>query len=299
MAIIPNFPQHLLNQHHSWHVPGSHLGIPGRSIPQGFPGSGIEFLTFHRDFGVQFHAWYDGQPFADPAAVAPWQFIPTELKQLTSPPHDPGIAWNANRASQETRIITNVPSFATEDEFGIFVETTIHNWIHGATATAFNEPAVAGFHSPESTYFYQIHGLVDYWWSLRKSRVRDAIVTPPVDFKDVPDGHKSRIKDQIDTPPVGVKQVIDGQKSRIKDVVDNPPVEERGWPPVFGDDLAVSQLMQRISVLETFVAGNAFIRPEERPEVGGDALHDGEHGQDGEDPEGEGKGPQGARRRSR
>lgn len=55
----------------------------------------------------------------------------------------------------------------------------------GATASAFNEPSVADFHSPKSTYFYKIHGLVDYWWQqwhAPKSRIKDVIDSDPKRF---------------------------------------------------------------------------------------------------------------------
>jgi hypothetical protein len=62
--------------------------------------------------------------------------------------------------------MTNNPPFANEDEFGALVESTIHNWIHGAASTKYNEPALGPIHtSPSSTFFFQIHGMVDLWWS--------------------------------------------------------------------------------------------------------------------------------------
>src|SRR3954464_12066189 len=107
--------------------------------------------------------WYDMQPFADPVAVAPWTSIPAVLK-------NPALTgWNATLAAQEARITANSPAFATADGLGTYIEGGIHGWIHGATAIAFNEPVVANFHSPQSTYFYQIHGLVDGWWQVWES----------------------------------------------------------------------------------------------------------------------------------
>src|SRR5262245_23160534 len=176
MSLIPDFPQNLLDLHHNWHQPGAHPGGgPGRVIPAGAPGSGLEFLTFHRNFVAQFHAWYDTQPSADQAAVAAWTAIPAALK-------NPAVTfWNSNLAGQEARIVSNAPPFATADELGMFIENGIHNWIHGATAAAFNEPEVGTFHSPRSTYFYQIHGLVDVWWQrwvrAQKSRIKDILDT--------------------------------------------------------------------------------------------------------------------------
>jgi hypothetical protein len=158
MALIPNFPQNLLDMHHHWHDPSQHPGSPGGRVnPFGTPGAGLEFLQFHREFVRLVHLWYDSQPFADQALVTPWTAIPTALKGT-------GTGWTAALAAQESRIVSNNPPFASEDALGTFIESGIHAWIHGGTALAFNEPTVAGFHSPLSTYFYQIHGLVDKWW---------------------------------------------------------------------------------------------------------------------------------------
>ncbi len=192
MAIIPNFPQNLLDMHHAWHMAGMHAGFPTRSIPAGNPGSGTEFLTFHKNYVAQVHMWYDTQPFADPPAVAPWTVIPIALKDPTK------TFWSSSLANQETRITTNAPPFGTADELGIFIEAGIHNWIHGATATVFNEPEVQTLHSPRSTYFYNIHGLVEYWWDQwvrnHKSIIKDFIDSKS-HAKDIKE-HKEIIKEK-------------------------------------------------------------------------------------------------------
>lgn len=161
MPLIPNFPQNLLDEHHHWHEPTAHPGTPGGRV-RGFgtPGGGLEFLQFHRDFMRRVLVWWnETQPPIDPAAIAPWTSIPAALK-------NPAVTgWNGTRAAQEARITSNNPPFATADELGTYIEGGIHGWLHPATADAFNDPVVRNLHSPQSTYFYQIHGLVDKWWS--------------------------------------------------------------------------------------------------------------------------------------
>ena len=39
-------------------------------------------------------------------------------------------------------------------------------FLHGASAMIYHEPIVVTLHSPLSTYFYGIHGLVQHWWQL-------------------------------------------------------------------------------------------------------------------------------------
>ena len=146
MAIIPNFPDELLDVHHHWHQPSSHPGSgPGRVHAAGSPGGGLEFLVFHRDFVAQFHAWYDSQPFADQSLITPWHAVPVELKT-------PAAGWTTGWADAETRLASNFPAFASADELGTYIELGIHNnFLHGAAALVYNEPVVGIFHSPLST----------------------------------------------------------------------------------------------------------------------------------------------------
>jgi uncharacterized protein YaeQ len=129
-----------------------------RRFEAGQPGSGLEFLEFHRDFMSKVLSWYSTQSFADANAVAPWTAVPAELKASE-------LGWNARWAADELRLLALAPGFPTSDALGIFIETGIHNsFLHTATAAHFSEPIVKSFHSPSSTYFYKIHGLVQYWW---------------------------------------------------------------------------------------------------------------------------------------
>jgi len=171
---MPNvpLPDNLMTEHMNWHLYPGHPEMGGRSIdpwPPGAnsptPGSGLEFLTFHQNFLAQFHAWYDNQPFADQAAVAPWPQVPDALKQVPSPPLDPSLVWSPDWASQEDRIENNPLSFQSADELGMFIEWGLHALLHNASAIAFNEPVLADpTTAPGSTYFYQIHGLIEGWW---------------------------------------------------------------------------------------------------------------------------------------
>jgi hypothetical protein len=167
MAIIPNFPQDLLDQHHKWHEPLEHPRLaPLRKNLMGSPGGGTEFLVFHRNFSAQALAWFNTtnfttDPFDKPSKkaslVAPWTAIPAEMKALSE-----YASWKAD----DVRLESGFPNFESEDDLGFFIESRIHNaFLHGAASTAFNEPEVFFLHSPQSTLFYKIHGLVGYWWS--------------------------------------------------------------------------------------------------------------------------------------
>jgi hypothetical protein len=286
MAVIPNFPQNLLNLHHNWHEVGAHPGSPGARVhPFGTTGGGTEFLQFHHDFLVQFHAWYDHLPFGTApynrapfstvasaqSAVAGWSSIPAALK------NGPVTGWSGVQLAQEARLTTLTPRFASEDDLGNYIEGGIHAWIHGAAAAAYNEPEVKFFHSPMSTYFYGIHGLVDYWWQHWRDRQQKR-------FKDMIDtGPKARFKETLDSKPlldtkVRVKELIKeqpdkGVKEKDKDIFETPGIPVEGGDPVApGDPTSIADLHQRLTDLEIRVSQQAFIQPSERPMVG-DAAH--------------------------
>jgi len=150
----PNAPiGGLLDQHARWH----HVGIPGgRTIAPGNQGSGTQFLRFHRDFVHRVYQAAGGQLVQDFNRVSPWTRVPDELRSQRFYP-----------ASAEARLLNNEPAFTTEDEFGMFLESQLHNWIHGAAGSAFHDTEINDAHlSPRSEYFYRIHGLVNYLWKL-------------------------------------------------------------------------------------------------------------------------------------
>lgn len=159
MATIPNYPQDLIDEHMAWHM--NPIGTPGaRSATN----QGLDFLQFHHNFVGKFFAWFNTQPepFRAQFDVTPWTVIPAELK------NDANTGWNSVSAGQETRITTFTPPFANEDAFGTFIERGLHNnYLHGACAVHFNDPNIGSPMTQPviSTYFYKIHGLVDYWWT--------------------------------------------------------------------------------------------------------------------------------------
>ncbi len=175
MPAIPQFPSDLSDLHHAWHEPSAHPGLPTRRHPMGSTGGGTEFLAFHRDFMAIALDWYNHHafsedPFNDPAQkaslVAPWGVVPAEMRNL-----DPA-EW-AHWAGDVARLDPNpknppaAPDFVDDDDIGFFIESGIHDhFLHAAAAAVYHEMIVGSFHSPQSTYFYKIHGLVQHWWSL-------------------------------------------------------------------------------------------------------------------------------------
>ena len=136
----------LLHEHHLWHN-------GGRSRTE----TGKDFLIFHRQYLAKMAREFRAAS-ENPGHMVPWIAVPAELKQSR-------YGWNTSLQNAETRLATNNPPFATENDFGTFAEGQLHGFLHGASAAHFGEPDLANFDSPRSTVFFQIHGLIDYWWS--------------------------------------------------------------------------------------------------------------------------------------
>lgn len=284
MAIITQFATDptltaIMNKHHAWHTPGGAHGNPGRQFPMGTPGSGLEFLQFHQDVINQFFAWNNVHHAASAADIAPWSAIPAELKLPETGWPNPGFGGDLSVA--EARINSNSPPFASADELGIHIETTIHNWIHGAVAASsiLNLPAaektiIAGFHSVQSTFFYKIHGLVQYWWNHwahPKSHIKEIVDQKFVvkDFQDT----KHHLKEIIDTKSV-VKDVSENGPKRIKDkdkdLVENKMMVEVIDPAeIRGDPVMIKTLIDQVATLQAKagIKRSPFIKPFMRPAV--------------------------------
>ena len=288
MPTIANLPAYLHDQHMNWHMYPGQPQKGGRAFLSGMPGSGVEFLTFHRSYLVHFHAWYDAQQGHDASAVAAWTVLPPELKTVPA-------GWDANWAANELRITTNTPQFATADQLGIYIETGIHdNFLHHAAAVAYNEPLLESpMTSPQSTHFYQLHGMITIWWnhwaSLQKRHGKEIVdnkhfhkelIKEKEAFFDNKHSHKEIEKIQKDKDFEKLHKELEKihkdkdkdiekiQKDKDKDVFENPGLINQGDPGQL-----ISQLSQRISALEGQMAsGQPFIQTQERPDVGGQVV---------------------------
>jgi hypothetical protein len=279
MAIISEFDTDpvlitIRDKHHAWHTSGGAHGQPSRQFPMGTAGSGHEFFQFHKDLINQFFAWNNVHHAAAPADIAAWTAIPVELKLPETGWPNPGFG--GNLANAEARINSNSPPFASDDELGIQVETTIHNWIHGAVAAssilalpAAEKTIIGGFHSVQSTYFYKIHGLVQYWWDrwlYPKSHIKE-ILDHKLVIKDIHDS-KSHIKDIIDsTGKFRIKEFKEKDKDLVegKTFVEIPDPFRRQFDPEL-----INETVARLVKLESQVhkKRSPFIKPFMRPHVG-------------------------------
>ena len=165
MPDIPNIPEAMIDEHENWHMQPGNPSRGGRTInPWPAPGigplrgSGAEFLNWHGGYIDRFNAWVNTLPDnaqPDQASIEPWTAIPMGFKMGM-------LGWNQERSSQEQRL-QDMSNFGTLDELGIFLEWGLHGFLHGAAARMFNEPVIMTFASPRSTYFWQLHGLIENW----------------------------------------------------------------------------------------------------------------------------------------
>lgn len=165
MPTIGNIPQSMIDEHVAWHsLPGNPSG-GGRGIDP-FPpigrrpalGSGEEFLVWHQGFIERFFQWVNGlptsqQPPAD--TISPWRAIPQMLKMSM-------LGWDADLADEE-QLLSDMSNFDSLDDLGRFLEWSLHGFLHNAASGMWNEPILLSFESPRSTYFWQLHSLIDHW----------------------------------------------------------------------------------------------------------------------------------------
>ncbi len=253
---IPNYPQMFMDRHMNWHM----MTPPdGRAIPQGQPGSGAEFLDFHHQFIIDVKNWYATQPAADLSKLDAWTQFPNDLANA----HSPELANFAAYAG-------NAANFTSEDALGIYVESE-HNLVHGYVADFYNTPAFGGFDSCMFFVFYQWHGLIDAWrgnWLVHNKRaIKDLLdnggAKHIVDkVHSVDKFHKEVIQD------INVKQLRDAVVKQVPEVPSKSPKEVVELPGSIDQGDPLTQLSRQLAQLENIVHRQAFIRPQERPEVG-------------------------------
>ncbi|MDE0245838.1 MAG: hypothetical protein OXM59_10915 [Gammaproteobacteria bacterium] len=129
------------------------------------PHLGARFLTWHSEFILRFHELLktvtdDQQP--DRAAITAWTAVPDELKRdiefLSQT-----VKWDADWEQLEMKLQTDIGSFQSLDDLAREVNG-LHGFLHLAVAHVHQEPHITDINNaPRSTYFWQIHGLVELW----------------------------------------------------------------------------------------------------------------------------------------
>ena len=163
---IPNIPKEMIDEHENWHMYPGNPSLGGRTIspwpasgggPQS--GSGAEFLNWHGGYIDRFNSWVTSlSPTERPdrESIQPWTAIPIGFKMGM-------LGWSQALSNQEQRI-QDMSNFGTLDDLGAFLEWDgLHGFLHDAAAHMFDEPVILTFASPRSTYFWQLHGLIENW----------------------------------------------------------------------------------------------------------------------------------------
>lgn len=145
----------LVTEHTNWH---SRCGsIPGsRSCSN----MGTDFLVFHRDYMRRLRNEFFR--LNQNHNIDPWYRVPAEMRLSAN-------GWTSALAAAETAIYTNRDPnngnqpFRDLNAFGEFLENRFHNALHGIAQRTYGEAAIGPVNmAPTSTYFFKIHGLVEY-----------------------------------------------------------------------------------------------------------------------------------------
>jgi hypothetical protein len=155
------------------------------AIQEGAAGNGDEFLLMHRAMlelllkNFPQHGHY----------LRGWNTPPTDPNSVDDPVPS-GEAFDADRAAGITRIETNSPPFASDDDLGRFIETNLrpaasdplarstdrqtglHNYLHNrwtdpTSDINLGDPTVNIFNAR----FWRLHGWIDFqWWRYRQAQ---------------------------------------------------------------------------------------------------------------------------------
>ena len=119
---------------------------------------GAEFLTWHSEFIARFETLLQSLPEADRPAeesIEPWSEIPEDLKTATM--------WKSEWDERENRLHGEIASFKSLEELATYINP-LHGVLHGAVAEVYGDTNIASVsRAPRSTYFWQLHGLVEHW----------------------------------------------------------------------------------------------------------------------------------------
>jgi hypothetical protein len=143
--------------------------VPVDGAPE-CPHPGEEFFIFHRQFLSKLRKAYQAKGLT--ADISPWYAVPPEI---TADP-DWTVADRAAEQALQTMIDPATGTrFASLEALGVFINKRFHGSLHivGAKVYGVDKPPLTTADrvlmdvpvSPKSTYFFKVHGLVDYYFS--------------------------------------------------------------------------------------------------------------------------------------
>ena len=119
---------------------------------------GVEFLTWHSAFIARFEGLLNTLEEAKRPAeesIEPWTEIPGDLKTAST--------WKTKWSERESRLQNNIASFTSLEELANYINP-LHDDLHGAVAEVYGDSNIADVATaPRSTYFWQLHGLIERW----------------------------------------------------------------------------------------------------------------------------------------
>ena len=130
------------------------------------PHDNAVFLKWHSDYIVRFHELLKTVPAYEqptPDSIAAWTEVPEDLK-VEFEINGRTVKWIPVWDSLVKRLQNNIASFKSLDDLANEINP-LHGFLHVAVGEVYKEPHIADPASaPRSTYFWQIHGLIDLWY---------------------------------------------------------------------------------------------------------------------------------------
>ncbi len=240
VATLPSLPASLVKHmqsrgwatmHLQWHTERRWDQLPAAALAyaqrqgwrraerqEGEAGNGVEFLAMHR-------AMIELLADADPAArgaLAGWTSPPTDPRDAADPlPNDASTPFDANMLAALDRLQNQLGSFASEDELGLYIETSfrptagqpmtraadptagVHNYLH----QRFQDPSSAvDLGNPSlnllNPRFWRLHGWIDRVWATYRAQAGKHDTDPDYQaLMQAAKGHMSMRTKSLGEPP--------------------------------------------------------------------------------------------------
>ena len=156
-------------------------GWSAATIQEGAAGNGLQFLAMHRIMLRTLIAQFPKEA----SLFAGWTSPPTDPKDKADPlPHGATTAFDSGKDEAIDKVMNDIGSFASDDDFGLYLETSLrptksspgarssdasvglHNYLHNRFADAsskinIGDPSV----NLQNKRFWRLHGWIDSRWT--------------------------------------------------------------------------------------------------------------------------------------
>jgi hypothetical protein len=191
---------------------------------EGDAGNGVEFLAMHR---AMIELLGEADPSSRPM-LAGWTAPPTDPADPANPVAS-GAAFDPEMLKALDRIANHIDSFQSEDELGLYIETSfrptknqpktrdadrsagVHNYLH----QRFQDPSSPiDLGNPSTNLmnprFWRLHGWIDHVWAAYRTQkgLRDTDAAYQTLMRDAKAHMSMRMKATLEAPPAELLDVV-------------------------------------------------------------------------------------------